>query len=205
MEFLIPYMKNRPTVGHPVNSQESQIEIEESSQSDPPSVETNYDEASESIEAPKAKITKKTPTADTVLRKFIADSNNRAAQRDEIRQNLRRQAEQEQSLAHDPLYQFFLSMCNITRGLPAHFQREVRRKVFEAVSQAEEDAENDTRKVQINSEFSSSTSTSASTTQDLLVKRYPQFFGHTQSPRGEEAETSWSGQEESSSYTLTNL
>ncbi|KAL4154008.1 hypothetical protein QTP88_001841 [Uroleucon formosanum] len=128
-------MKNRNTVGNPTSPleesqlatlpcEESQLEEFDIPPSDEPKIEaTNDGEPTEPSE------------------NFIEDSDKSAKKRDELRQNLVAGTQKQEELKNDALYQFFMSMYNITKGLPTKYQREVRRNLFQAVSDAEDKAE----------------------------------------------------------------
>ncbi|KAG5888283.1 hypothetical protein JTB14_006671 [Gonioctena quinquepunctata] len=77
------------------------------------------------------------------MRKFIEDSDKRTKKRDELRQNLVLQTQKQEDSQYDALYQFFMSMFNISKDLPMKYQKEVRRKLFQAVSDAEDKAEDE--------------------------------------------------------------
>ncbi|CAH1967246.1 unnamed protein product [Acanthoscelides obtectus] len=140
MDFLKPYMKNRLTAGCPSTSapDDSQVEEEDVLSADPPSVQSNF-ETDQSMDTPTSKKAKK--SGDPLLRKYIEDGEKRAKSREELRQKLIAQSQQEAVLQNDALHLFFMSMYNVTKNLPTKFQRQVRRKVFDVVSQAEDDAE----------------------------------------------------------------
>ncbi|KAG5864411.1 hypothetical protein JTB14_001498 [Gonioctena quinquepunctata] len=139
-------MKNRNTVGYPTSPlQESQLEEDDITLSETPRLETTNDseptEPSENVTPKRSK--KSTIITDPVMRKFIEDSDKRAKKRDELRQNLVVQTQKQEDSQIDALYQFFMSMFNITKGLSMNYQKEVRRKLFQAVSDAEDKAEDE--------------------------------------------------------------
>jgi len=61
----------------------------------------------------------------------------------QLRRNLVAETQKQEELKNDALYQFFMSMYNISKGLPTKYQRGVRRNLFEAVSDAEDKAEDE--------------------------------------------------------------
>lgn len=196
MQFLKPFMKNRKTVGYPNNSEESQA-IE---QDDNGSAESNLDEVTqneissagtdETVTANEKKRTihsdtdqtvvpnkKRKPlslNSDPILKKYLETSENRAKERDMLRLSLAKQENQQ----NDGLYQFFLSMYNITKSLPIKYQRQVRRHIFHAVSQAEDDADHQPHQtVELGPSSSSSTSsTMQNSNNELLTQDFPVLF-----------------------------
>jgi len=229
MEFLQPFMKNRNTVGNPTSPleesqlatlpcEESQLEEFDIPPSDEPRIEaTNDGEPTEPSENVARKIFKKsTISNDPVMRKFIEESDKRAKKRDELRQNLVAETQKQEELKNDALYQFFMSMYNITKGLPTKYQREVRRNLFQAVSDAEDKAEDeitDKRKVnqtyQINTQRAISiTPQATSSLSCALTQGYPEFFSASNSTSISSVDTNernCSRHEDDSSRTFFDL
>lgn len=160
MAFLLPFMKNRTNTGYPntpvfereVTMEEDEVTILQ------PSVVTNQPD--EETDQPVFKKMRKTSDIDPALLRFIEDSEKRGKRRDELRQQLILQGQQQAQLQNDALYQFFISMYNTTNDLPRSYQRRVRRKVFEVISQAEDDAESEILSLQSNLRLTSSSSSS---------------------------------------------
>jgi len=135
MEFLQPFMKNRNTVGNPTSpleeSQLATLPCEESQlgefdipPSDEPRIEATNGEPTEPSEnVARKRFKKSTISNDPVMRKFIEESDKRAKKRDELRQNLVAETQKQEELKNDALYQFFMSMFNITKSLPTKYQK----------------------------------------------------------------------------------
>ncbi|CAI6359878.1 unnamed protein product [Macrosiphum euphorbiae] len=194
MKFLKPFMKNRNTVGNPTSPleesqlatlpcEESQLEEFDIPPSDEPRIEaTNDGEPTENVARKRFK--KSTISNDPVMRKFIEDSDKRAKKRDELRQNLVAETQKQEELKNDALYQFFMSMYNITKGLPTNYQREVRRNLFQAVSDAEDKAEDEiTDKCEVDQTYQMNTQRAISITPQptsslscALKQGFPDFF-----------------------------
>lgn len=178
MEFLRPFMKNRATVGFPEHSEAQHSDDTQSEQIDANPVhqnvndegqqeEPNDDGSIQPFERPK-KIIKKTALSDPI-RSYIQNSEERAKRREEERKMLQEQRQREKdSHKNDALYQFFLSMYNITKTLPMRQQRQVRRKLFEIVSEAEDASESESR-----SETPSSVPSTVSSTPELPYEMVP--------------------------------
>jgi len=202
MEFLQPFMKNRNTVGNPTSPleesqlatlpcEESQLEEFDIPPSDEPRIEATNDgeptEPSENVARKRFK--KSTISNDPVMRKFIEESDKRAKKRDELRQNLVAETQKQEELKNDGLYQFFMSMYNITKGIPTKYQREVRRNLFQAVSDAEDKSEDEiTDKREVNQTYQMNTQRAISITPQLtsslscaLTQGYPEFFSASNS------------------------
>ncbi|RZF41133.1 hypothetical protein LSTR_LSTR010785 [Laodelphax striatellus] len=149
MEFLLPFMRNRKTTSN-VQSEANEYakegggEVEEPRQAEDQSVAAvenevdNNFENTESLEIPVKKIRKENAFLETdkispignlprnkrgrhdPVEQFIKNCEMRAKQRDDARAKIA-----EENKAHmekDALYQFFMSMYNTTKQLPASYQ-----------------------------------------------------------------------------------
>lgn len=164
MEFLKPFMKNRDTLGYPTSSLgESQLEKVNLTLPDAPTVEaTNDCEPTKPFEnVPHKKIKKCTVATD-----------KRVKQRDELRQYLISETKKQEELKNDGLYQFFMSMFNITKSFPTKYQKEVRRKMFQVVSDAEDKADDEAEQ---NSQINRQCSTSSLQFSGAITQQFPEF------------------------------
>ncbi|XP_074039950.1 uncharacterized protein [Leptinotarsa decemlineata] len=73
-----------------------------------------------------------------LLKRSLQKREERSKQREEERRKL----ESRDNPSDDPLYNFFLSMYQLTKNLPPQYQHRVRGQLFQAVSKAEEDVMN---------------------------------------------------------------
>lgn len=215
MEFLKPFMKNRNTVGYPTSPLgESQLEEDDITLSaDAPTVEATNDceptELSENV--PHKKFKKSTVATDSAIREFIENTDKRAKQRDELRQNLISETKKQEELKNDGLYQFFMSMFNITKSLPTKYQKEVRKKMFQVVSDAEDKADDevaDKCEVEQNSQINRQRPTSSPQFPGAITQQFPEFFSPSNSTSMSSVDTyerSCSMHEDDSSRTFLDL
>lgn len=178
MEFLKSFMKNRTTVGYP---EAQQADAAQSDQIADVSVHGNEepdesnDDVPQSLERPIKRI-KQTPVSDPI-KTYIHNSEERAKRRDEERRMLLQQSKEEKdSQQNDALFQFFMSMYNITKDLPMRQQRQVRRKLFEAVSNAEDESEGGSMRSGNPDPFSPTSLTPTPEPSAGLPQEYPGFF-----------------------------
>lgn len=74
----------------------------------------------------------------SLLKRALQQRDERTKKREEERRKL----ESRDNLTDDPLYNFFISMYQLTRKMPPNYQHRVRTQLFQAVSKAEEEIMN---------------------------------------------------------------
>ena len=141
--------ENRNTVGYPTSPlEENQLEEDAITLHDAPTIEAtnDYEPTEPSENVPRKKFKKSTVAIFPAIREFFENTDKIVKQRDELSQNLISETKKQEELKNDGLYQFFMSMFNITKSLPTKYQKEIRRKMFQVVSDAEDKADDDVAK-----------------------------------------------------------
>lgn len=161
MSFLEPFMSCGPRVGNLVDDSDDETQLLSQPAENPQfevqgetlncgendaSRELNLDETGVSIHeqddvieqppspkqyAPSQK--KKQMAVQDILMRSMTQREERAQQRLEERRKLL----EESQTSSDPMFNFFMSMYQLAKNMPSHYQHRIRNTVFQAVSEAE--------------------------------------------------------------------
>lgn len=190
LEFLLPYMKNRPRSGNANESQNNatnnpvevgmtnerqdttntSMEVQNAMPEDNEhiSVIESMQSPSQGSVSSEQRQRKRKANEDS-LHDLLKDIDSDFENRREIRDKKRAEEAEEMKKNRHPMNLFFDSMCETTKNLPDWLQRQVKKKVFEAVSEAEDTYEKYIYGNQYNTGYSTSSGQSTPHSQDVTL------------------------------------